>query len=298
MKHRLHLLLVLFTVVIIGGCAKNPQESVPPLVTIDVPTAMPVEPTPTLEPMAIMVNGEGISVIEFEQELRRYEAGSAEAGVPVAGGEEGRTIVQNELINQILLKQGATESGFSLSAEELQARIDELAQKTGGSESFSQWMETNYYTAEVFKTAYERAIYSTWMRDQITSIVADTAEQVHIRQIRVNDEGEARGILATLQSGSDFATLADLYDPLTGGELGWLPRGYLTQPEIEEAAFSLDPGSFSQVIKTEIGYHIIQVIERDAEHKLAPDAFQHMKQQAIINWLNEKRAGSEIIITP
>ncbi len=42
-----------------------------------------------------------------------------------------------------------------------------------------------------------------------------------------------------LQAGADFATLAYRYDPLTGGDLGWFPRGVLTQPAVEEAAFSL-----------------------------------------------------------
>jgi peptidyl-prolyl cis-trans isomerase C len=248
--------------------------------------------------MALSVNGEGISLVEFEQEMKRFEAGLVDAGVSVPGVDESKQIVQDELINQLLLKQGAVENGFSISSEDLQARIEELTQKSGGADSLSQWMETNFFTDEIFKKAFERAIYSTWMRDQITDKVAETAEQVHVRQIRVLDEGEARGILSNLQSGSDFATIAGLYDPVTHGDLGWFPRGYLTQPAIDEAAFTLEPGGISEVIKTDIGYHIIQVIERDDQHKLAPDAYQHQKQQAIISWLNEKRAVSEVVITP
>ena len=283
---------------VISGCSKNSQESVPPIVTIDVPTPALMEPTPTSEPMALSVNGEGISLIEFEQEMKRFEAGLLDAGVSVPGEEECLQIVQDELINQLLLKQGAVDNGFSISSEDLQIRIVELTQKSGGADSFSQWLEATFFTDEIFKKAFERAIYSTWMRDQITANVAETAEQVHVRQIRVLDEGEARGILSNLQSGSDFATIAGLYDPETFGDLGWFPRGYLTQPAIDEAAFTLEPGGISEVIKTDIGYHIIQVIERDAQHKLAPDAFQHQKQQAIISWLNEKRAVSEVVITP
>ncbi len=69
--------------------------------------------------------------------------------------------------------------------------------------------------------------------------------------------------------GEDFSTLANLYsnDPGSmskGGNLGLIGRGE-TYPEFEAAAFSLKPGEISPVIKTEKGYHIIQMIERKGE---------------------------------
>ena len=70
--------------------------------------------------------------------------------------------------------------------------------------------------------------------------------------------------------GEDFATLANLYseDPGSmskGGELGFVGRGEL-YPEFEAAAFALKPNEISPVIKTEKGYHIIQMIERRGEY--------------------------------
>lgn len=69
--------------------------------------------------------------------------------------------------------------------------------------------------------------------------------------------------------GEDFSTLANLYsmDPGSmskGGNLGMIGRGE-TYPEFEAAAFSLKPGEISPVIKTEKGYHIIQMIDRKGE---------------------------------
>ncbi len=135
------------------------------------------------------------------------------------------------------------------------------------------------------------------MRDKIISEVPDVAEQVHVLQIRVLSESEAQGIIAQMGTGSDFATLAQQYDPVTKGDLGWFPRGYLTQPAVDEAAFSLEPGGISQVIKSDIGFHIIQVIEKDSQHKLTPDALKFVQDQALIKWLEDKRSNSEIIIT-
>ncbi|HOY31943.1 MAG TPA: peptidylprolyl isomerase [Bacteroidales bacterium] len=73
-----------------------------------------------------------------------------------------------------------------------------------------------------------------------------------------------------VKQGEDFAVLASLYseDPgsfTKGGELGFVGRGEL-YPEFEAAAFSLKPGEISPVVKTQKGYHIIQMIERRGEN--------------------------------
>ena len=71
-------------------------------------------------------------------------------------------------------------------------------------------------------------------------------------------------------NGENFATLAILYseDPGSskqGGELGLFGRGEM-YPEFEAAAFSLKKGEVSDIVKTEAGYHILQLIERRGEY--------------------------------
>lgn len=70
--------------------------------------------------------------------------------------------------------------------------------------------------------------------------------------------------------GESFATLAVLYsqDPGSakdGGELGFYGRGQL-YPEFEAVAFKLKDGEVSNVVETEAGYHIIQMIERKGDY--------------------------------
>ncbi len=79
-------------------------------------------------------------------------------------------------------------------------------------------------------------------------------------------ERQADTILAQVRAGGDFAELAKKYseDPgsaANGGELGWFKRGQMVR-EFEEVAFRLRDGQISEPVKTNYGWHIIQVERR------------------------------------
>jgi peptidyl-prolyl cis-trans isomerase C len=113
------------------------------------------------------------------------------------------------------------------------------------------------------------------------SPLPETAEQVHARQILQVSSEQAEESLAQIGSGKDFGERAKEIDPLTGGDLGWFPRGYLLDPKLDEAAFSLEPGEYSPVIQTGAGFHILQVLERDPQRPLDPDARLVLQSQAL-----------------
>ena len=76
-------------------------------------------------------------------------------------------------------------------------------------------------------------------------------------------------ILTLIKSGEEFSKLASEYSDdtnsaLSGGELGFMKRGTLVA-EFEEAAYSLEPGGISEIVRTEFGYHIIKLLERRGE---------------------------------
>ena len=85
---------------------------------------------------------------------------------------------------------------------------------------------------------------------------------------------------------------------MTKGELGWFPRGYLPESAIEQAAFALQAGQFSDVIQTQAGYHILFVVERDPAHPLSPDALLTLQERAIQDWLTQQRNASTILFAP
>jgi peptidyl-prolyl cis-trans isomerase C len=135
---------------------------------------------------------------------------------------------------------------------------------------------------------------AAWMRDQIVAAAPQAVEQVYARQILLYNLDEAEEVLVELQRGGNFDVLAEEYDPLTKGDLGWFPRGYLLDPRLDEVAFNLQPGEYSDIIETNAGYHILLVVERDPEHPLNPNARLTLQQRTIQQWLETRRSESDI----
>ena len=101
-------------------------------------------------------------------------------------------------------------------------------------------------------------------------------------------KAKAEDLLKQIKAGGNFAELAgknsdDPGSKAQGGELGWLDRGK-TVPEFDKTAFSLAPGQTSDVIKTQFGYHILQVEEKKTAHtrplaEVKPEIMPILEQQ-------------------
>ncbi|MHB1960507.1 MAG: peptidylprolyl isomerase, partial [Acidobacteriaceae bacterium] len=112
-------------------------------------------------------------------------------------------------------------------------------------------------------------------------------EQVRVRHILIKvpsnanaqtvaaAKAKADDILKQLKAGGNFADLAKKYsdDPgskAQGGELGFIQHG-ATVPAFDQTAFSLQPGQLSPVIRTQFGFHILQVEEKQPAHLKSVD---------------------------
>lgn len=274
------------------GGVETPSETTS--VLSDTPQPTPTN-TPTPVPLALMVNGEGVPLAEYQAQLAQLVSADEKMGNPRTA-EEQQQIVQDELINQTLMAQVAYEGGFTLDETGVQARIDALIVQMGGQAALDEWMAGHGYTAESFRSALSRAAASAWQRDVIIGSVPESAEQIRAQQILVRDGERADALQRQLEAGADFATLAAQYDPITAGILGWFPRGYLTQPAVEEAAFALQPGEFSPVIETDFGYHIVYILERESDRPLSVDARTTLQHKVLSAWLETLRETSSIEI--
>lgn len=99
-------------------------------------------------------------------------------------------------------------------------------------------------------------------------------------------KAKAEGLLKQIKSGGNFADLAkkNSEDPGSaekGGELpDWVTKGQ-TVPEFEKAAFSMKPGQTSDLVKTQYGYHILQVIAKEDAHM---QSLAEVKDQLAAEW--------------
>ena len=121
-------------------------------------------------------------------------------------------------------------------------------------------------------------------------------ERVHVRHILLKTEGKppsedaaikatAEDLLKQIRAGGNFADLAKKYSDDSGsaskgGDLDWIARGQ-TVPEFEQTAFTLKPGETSGLVKTQYGYHIIQVLAHE-QARLRP--FEEVKADLATQW--------------
>lgn len=263
-----------------------------------IPTATftPEPPTATPEPMALTVNGEGISLAEFNAEITDYTKAQEALGKTVSSAGATDAVIQ-DVTAQLLLAQSARTSGFTVDNAGLQSRIDSLVSQIGGAENLSKWESDHGYSEQTFRSALMRSAEAAWMRDKIVAEVPSTAEQVHVQQILLYNQDTAEKFLSQLNEGADFDELALQADPLTRGDLGWIPRGYLLNQQIEDTAFMLPVGGHSEVIVTDVGFHILKVLAHE-DHPLSPDAYLALQELALKNWLEEQRKQATIVLAP
>lgn len=88
--------------------------------------------------------------------------------------------------------------------------------------------------------------------------------EVHCAHILVRTEQEAKTVLERLEKGEKFANLAKKVSRCPsgkrGGDLGTFGRGKMVK-EFETAAFAVQKGQISPIVKTKFGYHVIKRLE-------------------------------------
>jgi peptidyl-prolyl cis-trans isomerase C len=290
-------IIILFISLLLGACNSTDTPSTPEdsAQTIQPATEPLASATPTEVIVYVAtVNGEGIRESSYVTSLAQFQEAQAKFGNLLEEGETAETRVIDALIDRLLLSQAARQAGFTADETTLDARMNQLTEKAGGQDAMVAWMERYGYTIDTFRVELALEVEAAWERDQVTSSVPATAEQVNARQIFFYDAYMANRAHDQLAAGVSFENVAQTNDPQNLGYLDWFPRGYLFFPELEEAAFSLPPGAFSEVIETEIGYHILYILDHDPDRPLSADARLTLQTRVLEDWLAQKRAESQI----
>ncbi|HAA38309.1 MAG TPA: foldase [Firmicutes bacterium] len=239
------------------------------------------------------VNGEKIT----KQEL--YDAFVANGGASIL----------EQLISERLIAQEAAKLGIEVTDAEVQQEIDRLIEENyyGMKEYYEQALAQYGITEELLKDNIRTDLQlSAIVRSKIEVSEAEVEEyfrenqddfnipeEIDVRHILVETEEEAGEVLALLRAGEDFAELAKEHsqDPGSadkGGALGFNGRGSFVK-EFEDAAFALPVGEYSEPVKTEHGYHIIEVLERkEAKEVEFADVKEQVKEALIEEKVRER----------
>jgi peptidyl-prolyl cis-trans isomerase C len=268
----------------------------PPDPPAETASPTPEPPTPTPEPpLAARVNGQPILLETYERELARHEQALAELGLE-KDEQVYREEVLQALIERALIMQAAEREGIVITPEMVTERIEELREAAGESGNFEAWLEANQWTEDEFREALAQEMVTEAMVTAVTADVPQAVEQVRARYIQVDSAELAQSLLAEIEAGANFATLASLHslDQITapiGGDLDFFARGSLLVPEVEEAAFALQPGETSDVIAASSNdqpvYYLVQTIERDPQRPLTDNMRYNLLQQRFETWLGQ-----------
>jgi parvulin-like peptidyl-prolyl isomerase len=311
-------IVALAIALILGGLMGCGPAEAPP-VEVTEPTLAPVTPmaveaaslTPTTvltpeQALAAKVNGQPILLADYEKQVAQFEAALSDQERD-SSSEEGQTAlaqiryqVLEAMINQLLTEQAAAKEGIAISDEEVESYVQADIQAVGDESKFDQWLADNNLTREDYRAVLRSELVYGAMFERVTAAVPTSAEQVHIRYILLESEEEARNVLAQLQAGGDFAALAQEFshDESTrenGGDQSWFPQGLeLMPPEVEAVAFALEVGQISEMVTSQFGYYILQLLERDPDRILSSEMRQSLQEQTFTRWLEEQRAAATI----
>ncbi|MCB1938000.1 MAG: peptidylprolyl isomerase [Rhodocyclaceae bacterium] len=202
-----------------------------------------------------------------------------------------RGAVREELVRREILLQAASKSGINKKPEV--ATQMELAKQAVVIRAYLQdFVANNEVTDADVRSAY----------DELKGRIGSTEYKVN--HILVEDETEARALIAKLQAGEKFDELAKAHskDPGSkdkGGELGWSNPGMYV-PAFSEAMVKLGKGQMTtEPVKSNFGYHIIKVedtrtLAAPEFDKLAPQLKQRLQAQRLEQHILELRTAAKV----
>ena len=296
----LKMITATFVLLLAAGCGGAPAATQSPASNTNPSPTVAAQPTIGQMPtnatgvkLVAKVNGEEITEPDFERALARKQQ-----EVNAASPDALKTDVLNQIIEERLILQGAQAQNITVSDSDVQTELQAQIQEAGGDAGWTDWLKTNLYTAEEFPQVLRTSLISNKVRDSLTADLEGNVKQVHARHILLRTESDAKDILTKLSGGDDFAALAAQFsqDETTrerGGDLGWFTSEELLTPQLTETAFKLQAGQIAGPIATELGYHVIQVLEI-ADRPVEPERRVYISQNRFENWLQPLYAKAVI----
>ncbi len=248
--------------------------------------------------------------------------------------------VLDRVVEEKLIEQEARKSGIKVTSKEIEAAVEEVKQKNKiDQEGLEKALAAEGLTLEAFKKDLERRILRTKFVHSAVKVEQKAGEkelieffQNNVNQYRVNESYRPADILflipqgarpeqilgirkkcqkalERIKEGADFAKMAMEYSEDTssrkeGGDLGEFKKGELL-PALEKEAMRLQVGEVSGLLRTEVGFHILKLLDRkggepppfeEIKEKVRADYYEKELEKAYLQFLSKLKEKSVIEI--
>ena len=303
-----------------------------------------VPPEPDMTGIIIMVDGVKLTKADLEKELNT-NLNMIKAQIPANKLNEAKADLKDQIINSFvvttLLTNEIKKRNIKATEKEIADETTNFKESLPPQLSFEEFLKSNNITTKQLR---ERVIMQIQVTKLLKSAVPApgkitdkeisdfykqnkdklfvTPEAAQARHILIKTESnddeptlkakkeKAESIRKELLEGEDFAQAAAKYSDdhqsaQQGGDLGMFTRGQMVKP-FEAAAFSQKVNEIGPVVKTEFGYHIIQIITREdkkpvplneeIKSQISSFLFRKKQEQGNQNFIKQLQEKATIIV--
>lgn len=266
------------------------------IVFIFILSAMLLSSCGNKDGIALEVNKNPISIEEFKREFNIYKDEYIEQyGDDILKRETEDGVLQEDilkkevlekLVKEELILEEAKKSGITLKKEEVEEVLEDYIEELGGPESYAKLLEKRNVSEEEVRTdvksqglmdkykneALEKMEISENEAREFFELNKEDLIRVRAKHILTLTKEEAEEILKQINYGENFEELAiekskDILSAAKGGDLGYFTKSDFLIKELVDAAFQLEVGEISDVVQTEIGYHIIKLEDKKDDYE-------------------------------
>lgn len=275
-----------------------------------------------------IVNGVSITSKDLEAELSKLPKNV----VALQDKEQLKSMLVEQMIVKELLLQKAKELKLKVTDAEIDEALKSIKEELSISEDqFNKVLQEQGITLEIVRQTYhDQLLINKVMKQEIQKALVTDAQikayydenkdnlmQVKASHIlicynntmfctseRTESEAKTRAeeVLQKAKEGKDFAELAKEYSDdnsaAKGGDLGYFARGQMVK-EFEETAFSLSKNQVSDLVKTQFGYHIIKVFDKqlsfdELKEKIKKQLEAQNTEKDILKYIDGLKAAAQI----
>jgi len=272
----------------------------------------------------LQVNGSKMSAEKFAETLaKKLQLADAFNAKQPALINEIKNLVAEEFIKRSLILQYAHEHKLSVPTELVDSEVKRFRKSYPDDISFRGALLAQGLTLEAWKSSIaEGLLERSVLQDIAKDISKPTSEalkdyykkhselwqrpaQIKLRHIMLKTEEEARSIYAQLSSGGSFVKLAKEVsiapEAEGGGDTDWIDKGSV---DFFDGAYGLPKKGKSSIIKSQYGYHIVQLLDKRPQRNLKFESVKPQierllmaeKEREVFNkWLSESIRTAKIL---